>query len=697
MNSFLQTPIEYLKGVGPQRADLLKLELGIRNYGDLLHHFPFRYVDRSQYHKVADLPHVETAVQLKGYLIHIAESGVGRRKKLVAKFEDDSGIIELVWFQGIKWILPNLKRGVEFQVYGKAKKYGNKWNIPHPEVTELRLVPKETGLQAVYPSTEKLSDKGLHSKGIEKLQKALVELLPVLPETLPRELLENTRLMDRTNAFRYIHQPPNEQLATQARVRLKFEELFYLQMELLVRKQLSVRKSKGIVFEEVGQLFTDFYSKALPFDLTNAQKKVLREIRQDFRTGHHMNRLLQGDVGSGKTLVALFTLLIAIGNGYQGALMAPTEILATQHFETLRDLLHDFPVRVELLTGSTKKSVRKHLHEDLESGAIHLLIGTHALLEDVVRFHQLGVVVIDEQHRFGVAQRARMWRKNSIPPHVLIMTATPIPRTLAMTFYGDLDVSVIDELPPGRKPITTVHRYESNRLRVFGFLKEEIAKGRQVYIVYPLINESETLDFNNLMDGYEAISRAFPLPDYRVSIVHGKMKPDDKDFEMQRFAKGETHIMVATTVIEVGVNVPNASVMVIESAERFGLSQLHQLRGRVGRGAEQSYCILMTGVKLSKDTQKRIQTMVRSNDGFEIAEVDLQLRGPGDLMGTQQSGLLNLRIADLSKDSQLVARAREEARSILEKDANLEQAEHAMVREVLTGILQSKPNWGKIA
>lgn len=697
MIPFLQTPIEYLKGVGPQRAELLKSELGIRTYHDLLHHFPFRYVDRSQYHKVSDLPYMETAAQLKGYLIHFAESGVGRRKKLVAKFEDDTGIIELVWFQGIKWILPNLKRGVEYQVYGKAKKYGSKWNIPHPELTEYRLVAQESGLQAVYPSTEKLSDKGLHSKGLEKLLKTLVEQLPELPETLPLQVLSTTRLMQRTEAFRSVHQPASEALAIQSRGRLKFEELFYLQMELLVRKQISVRKSRSIVFEEVGSLFTDFYSRALPFDLTNAQKKVLREIRQDFRTGHHMNRLLQGDVGSGKTLVALFTLLIAIGNGYQGALMAPTEILATQHFETVRELLKDFPVRVELLTGSTKKAQRRDLHEGLESGAVQLLVGTHALLEDTVRFKQLGVVVIDEQHRFGVAQRAKMWRKNEVPPHILIMTATPIPRTLAMTFYGDLDVSVIDELPPGRKPITTVHRYESNRLRVFGFLKEEIAKGRQVYIVYPLINESETLDFNNLMDGYEAISRAFPLPDYRVSIVHGKMKPEDKDFEMQRFLKGETQIMVATTVIEVGVNVPNASVMVIESAERFGLSQLHQLRGRVGRGAEQSYCILMTGVKLSKDTLKRVETMVRTNDGFEIAEVDLQLRGPGDLMGTQQSGDLNLRIADLSKDSQLVVRAREEARAILEKDPNLELGEHVVVRQVLTGILKSKPNWGKIA
>lgn len=697
MNTFLQTSIEFLKGVGPQRAELLKKELGIFTFEDLLNHFPFRYIDRSSYHTVAELPNVETAVQLRGYIIDIKESGVGKRRKLTAKFEDHTGMIELIWFQGIKWILPALKKGMEIQVYGKPKIFGRNWNIPHPEITEYAKVKHEVGLQPVYSTTEKLTDKGLHSKGIEKLLKTLVEQLPVLPETLPQPLLQQLRLLDRKNAFVQIHQPASEELAIKARGRLKFEELFYLQMELLVRKQLSVQKTKGFIFPDVGTLFTDFYNNGLPFDLTGAQKRVLKEIRKDFLQGTHMNRLLQGDVGAGKTLVALLTALMGIGNGFQAAVIAPTEILATQHYETIKELLKDFPVKVSLLTGSTKTKDRRVLHEELLSGEIQLLIGTHALLEDTVQFKNLGIVIIDEQHRFGVAQRAKMRKKNTTPPHVLIMTATPIPRTLAMTFYGDLDVSVIDELPPGRKPITTVHRMENSRLQVFGFLKEEIKKGRQVYIVYPLINESETLDFNNLMDGYEAISRAFPLPVYRVSMVHGKMKPEEKDFEMQRFVKGEAQIMVATTVIEVGVNVPNASVMVIESAERFGLSQLHQLRGRVGRGAEQSYCILMTGNKLSGETKKRLETMVRTNDGFEIAEVDLQLRGPGDLLGTQQSGALNLKLADLAKDAQLVVRAREDARAILEKDPNLQLPEYAVVRAVLTTILKKKPNWGKIA
>lgn len=698
MNPFLQTSIEFLKGVGPQRAELLRSELGIYTFEDLLNHFPFRYIDRSSYHTVAALRGIDTAAQLRGYIVEIKESGVGRRRKLTAKFEDHTGMIELIWFQGIKWVLPSLKKGVEMQVYGKPKVFGQTWNIPHPEVVEFASVKHEVGLQPVYSTTEKLTDKGLHSKGLEKLIKSLVEQLPsALPETLPQPLLQQLQLMDRKTALSQIHQPKGEEQAIKARGRLKFEELFYLQMELLVRKQLSVQKTRGFVFPDVGTLFTDFYNKGLPFDLTGAQKRVLKEIRRDFLQGTHMNRLLQGDVGAGKTLVALLTALMGIGNGFQAALIAPTEILAAQHYETTRELLKEFPVKTALLTGSTKTRERKVIHEGLLSGEIQLLTGTHALLEDTVRFNNLGIVIIDEQHRFGVAQRAKMRKKNATPPHILIMTATPIPRTLAMTFYGDLDVSVIDELPPGRKPITTVHRMENSRLQVFGFIREEIKKGRQVYMVYPLINESETLDFNNLMDGFEAVSRYFPLPEYRVSMVHGKMKPEDKEFEMQRFIKGETQIMVATTVIEVGVNVPNASVMIIESAERFGLSQLHQLRGRVGRGAEQSYCILMTGNKLSKETKKRLDTMVRTNDGFEIAEVDLQLRGPGDLMGTQQSGALNLRIADLAKDAQLVVRAREEARAILEKDPNLQLPENAVVRAILTQILSGKPNWGKIA
>jgi len=698
MNDFLLTPIEFLKGVGPQRAELLRKEAGIYNFNDLLNYFPFRYVDRSKYHRIADLPYLDSFAQLKGRIIQVGEVAIGRQKKLTAKFQDESGIIDLVWFQGSKWIKPLLKVGAEYQIFGKAKIYGNTWNIPHPELTEWKDVTQKTGLQPVYSSTEKLSAVGLHSKGIEKLTAHLVtQIKGRIPETLPDYLLKGNRLISKETALFSVHLPKTDQEYIQARLRLKFEELFFLQMELLLRKQISISKSSGFIFKEVGDLFNDFYANYLPFSLTGAQKRVLKEIRKDLLSGHHMNRLLQGDVGSGKTLVALLTMLIAIGNGYQSALMAPTEILANQHFETLKEFLKDLPVKIELLTGSVKKKDRKAIHEGLEDGSVHILVGTHALLEDVVQFSNLGLVVIDEQHRFGVAQRARMWKKNSIPPHVLIMTATPIPRTLAMTFYGDLEVSVIDELPPGRKPISTSHRYESHRLRVFGFMKEEITKGRQIYIVYPLINESETLDFNNLMSGYEAISRSFPLPDYRVSIVHGKMKAEDKDFEMQRFVKGETQIMVATTVIEVGVNVPNASVMIIESSERFGLSQLHQLRGRVGRGAEQSYCILMTGDKLGKETLKRLETMVATNDGFEIAEVDLQIRGPGDLMGTQQSGLLNLKIADLAKDSQLVVLARDEARKILETDPGLDKPENLKLKEILVEILKSKPNWGKIA
>ncbi len=697
MNNFLITPIEYLKGVGPQRAELLKKEIGIHSFQDLLEYYPFRYVDRSQYHRIGDLFNVNGAVQLKGQIVGMIESGMGRNKRLTAKFQDDSGVIDLVWFKGIKWVKDSLPINKDVVVYGRPKMFKNTWNIPHPEITEASKV-KSTGFQPIYSSTEKLTSKGLHSKGIEKLIRTLLlEFNQPVDEVLPPEMLSEHRLISKKQALKWVHVPGNENEARQAQFRLKFEELFFLQMELLVRKQITMQKSKGFVLNEVGDAFNDFYANHLPFELTNAQKRVVKEIRSDLKSGFHMNRLLQGDVGSGKTLVALLTMLLGIGNGYQAALMAPTEILAIQHFESLQKMLGEMNIRVELLTGSTKKKDRIPIHEGLRDGSIHLLIGTHALLEDEVQFHNLGIVVIDEQHRFGVAQRARMWKKNTIPPHVLIMTATPIPRTLAMTFYGDLDVSTIDELPPGRKPITTIHRFEESRLRVFGFMKEEIAKGRQVYIVYPLIQESESLDYNNLMSGYEAITRAFPLPNYRVSIVHGKMKPEDKEFEMNRFARGETQIMVATTVIEVGVNVPNASVMIIESSERFGLSQLHQLRGRVGRGAEKSYCILMTGQKLSDDTKKRIQTMVRTNDGFEIAEVDLQLRGPGDLLGTQQSGLLDLKIADISKDAPLVSLTRDAAKKVLSEDPTIELPKHKGIRSKLSDLLKSRPNWGRIA
>jgi ATP-dependent DNA helicase RecG len=698
MNEFLQTSIEFLKGVGPQRAELLRKEINIYTFNDLLNYFPFRYIDRSKYHKISDLPYLDSYAQLKGRIVQVSEGGNGKFKKLTAKFQDESGMIDLVWFQGIRWIRPLLKVGVEYQLFGKAKLFGSTWNIPHPELAEYDSITVKTGLQPVYSSTERLTAAGLHSKGIEKLTAGLIpQIKGRIPEILPLDIIQQNRLISREDAFRLVHLPKFENDFHQARLRLKFEELFILQMEMLLRKKISMHKSSGFVFKEVGEVFNDFYNNHLPFELTGAQKRVLKEIRRNVMDGVHMNRLLQGDVGSGKTLVALLTMLMGIGNGFQAALMAPTEILATQHFETISEQLKDLPVKVALLTGSVKKKNRVHIHEGLEDGSIHILIGTHALLEDVVKFQNLGIVVIDEQHRFGVAQRARMWKKNTTPPHVLIMTATPIPRTLAMTFYGDLDVSVIDELPPGRKPISTVHRYESYRLRVFGFLREEIKKGRQIYIVYPLIHESEKMDFNNLMEGFESITRAFPLPEFKVSIVHGKMKPEDKDFEMQRFIKGDTQIMVATTVIEVGVNVPNASVMIIESAERFGLSQLHQLRGRVGRGAEQSYCILMTGDKISKDTMKRIETMVRTNDGFEIAEVDLQLRGPGDLMGTQQSGILNLKIADLARDGQLVVLSRDEAKRLLESDPRLEKPENGMLRQIMEHVFRSKPDWGKIA
>ncbi|MCC6701759.1 MAG: ATP-dependent DNA helicase RecG [Fluviicola sp.] len=699
MNDWLQTSIEFLKGVGPQRAKLLREELGILTFHDLLSHYPFRYIDRSKYHSIRDLPMVDGFVQLKGVIIGMNESGNGRAKRLTVKFQDETGVIDLVWFQGYKYILPNLKPNVPIQVFGKPKQYSSSWNIPHPEIIPMAQVDPNLGWQPVYSSTEKLTAAGLHSRGIQKLIITLLQQLQVqqLPETLPASLLNELQLLNNRTAISAIHNPSNVQLAQKARARFKLEELLHLQLELLLRKQISMQRTAGHVVSEVGDAFHHFYENHLPFPLTNAQKKVLKEIRKDIGSGMQMNRLLQGDVGSGKTVVALLTMLMGIGSGLQGALMAPTEILANQHYIGLQELLKDTDIRIALLTGSTKKAARKVIHEALLNGELHLLIGTHALLEDIVQFKNLGIVVIDEQHRFGVAQRARLWKKNTTPPHVLVMTATPIPRTLAMTFYGDLDVSVIDELPPGRKPITTQHRFEKDRLVVFGFIKREIELGRQVYIVYPLIQESESMDYANLMDGYESITRVFPLPDYRVSIVHGKMKPEAKDYEMQLFVEGKTQIMVATTVIEVGVNVPNASIMIIESAERFGLSQLHQLRGRVGRGAEQSYCILMSGDKLSKDTKKRLSTMVRTNDGFEISEVDLELRGPGDIMGTQQSGELDLKIADLVKDGPLVALARDKARELLAKDPRLELPDHLYLRMEAVKRLKDKPNWAEIS
>ncbi|MEY4596889.1 MAG: hypothetical protein RLZZ506_1311 [Bacteroidota bacterium] len=698
MNALLATPIAYLKGVGPQKAQVLQEELGIFTFQDLLFHFPYRYQDRSSFHDIALIRAEDQYVQLKGRFTHISEIGSGRNKKLLGRFSDGSGAIDLVWFQGFQWIKGNLNVQDEFIVFGKPKFFQNNWNIPHPELLKVQPGMERKGFEAFYPSTEKCQHKGLHSKGLSKLIAHLFEQLAnQIPETLPASICSELNLLPRVKALREIHQPSSEILIKTARYRLKWEELFFLQLELLLRKGIQNKKLKGYSFNEVGAAFNEFYQNHLPFELTNAQKRVLKEIRKDLGAGSHMNRLLQGDVGSGKTLVALLSLLLAIGNDLQGALMAPTEILATQHFIGISELLGSMNINVALLTGSTKKAERVRIHEGLNNGDIRLLIGTHALLEDTVQFKNLGLVVIDEQHRFGVAQRAKMWRKNTTPPHVLIMTATPIPRTLAMTFYGDLDVSVIDELPPGRKPIQTIHRRENHRAKLFAFIQEQLQLGRQAYVVYPLIQESEKLDFKNLEDGYAQIEDFFKPHGFQISMVHGKMKPADKEAAMQAFVQGQTHIMVATTVIEVGVNVPNASVMVIESAERFGLSQLHQLRGRVGRGAEKSFCILMTGDGISKEAQMRMDTMVASNDGFVLAEVDLQLRGPGDLMGTQQSGALALKIADLARDGQLVQLARDKAREILESDPQLIKPENTLLNQALREVLKNKPNWGRIS
>ena len=698
MKDFLNTPIEYLKGVGPERGEVLRKEAGVDKLWDLLNYFPFRYVDRSKYTFIKDLTGLEGHVQLKGQITGITESGAGRGKRLKAIFKDETGAMELVWFKGAKWVKDKIKVGQTYRIYGKAQRYSGVWNMPHPEYHLLSEVATEKGFQPIYNSGEKLTAKGLHSKGIEKLTfQATKELRGRIPEILPTEIIEQFRLISRDQAYQYIHVPRNLEDVQKAQFRIKFEELLLLQLELLLRKNQATKKTQGFQFEKVGEPFNDFYEHHLPFELTNAQKRVVKEIYGDLKIGNHMNRLLQGDVGSGKTLVALLSMLFAIGNGYQTALMAPTEILSQQHFETISELLKPMGLKVALLTGSVKAKKRRGIHEALESGEIDILIGTHALLEPKVIFKNLGFVVIDEQHRFGVAQRAKLWKKNSRPPHILVMTATPIPRTLAMTFYGDLDVSIIDELPPGRKPVETVHYFESARLKVFDFIRKQIALGRQVYIVYPLIEESENFDYKNLMEGFEAITRSFPRPDYQVSIVHGRMKSEDKEFEMKRFVEGNTNIMVATTVIEVGVNVPNASVMVIESAEKFGLSQLHQLRGRVGRGAEKSYCILMTGNKVSNEGKKRLQTMVQTNDGFKIAEVDLEIRGPGDIMGTQQSGLLDLNLADLATDGQIVTIARTTAKNILANDPDLTEPHHQLLRKELKRVIKSKPNWSKIA
>ncbi len=697
MRGFFETPVEYLKGVGPQRSALLNKELNIFTFGDLIQYYPFRYEDRTKFYLIKDLNDEMPHVQIKGTLIRLEIVGVGVKKRLTAQLKDESGIIELIWFQGIKWMLEKAKPEIEYVVFGKPTRYGTKYSIAHPEI-ELLTSANENGisLQPVYPLTEKLRSRHIESKAISKLQQELLLLANNrIRETLSESILRQFTLMDKLQAMINIHFPQNVEALHGAQQRLKFEELFYVQLRLLKMKLIRQEKFKGQIFNDAA-LLTKFYKEFLPFKLTEAQKRVIKEIYADLRSGRQMNRLLQGDVGSGKTIVAFVCALVSIGAGTQCAFMAPTEILAQQHFKNLSKYAEQMGLSIALLTGSTKRSARKTIHEELASGALKILIGTHALLEDEVKFKNLGLAIVDEQHRFGVAQRSKLWSKNTgTHPHVLVMTATPIPRTLAMTLYGDLDISVIDQLPSGRKPIKTLHRFDSHRLQVNQFLREQITAGRQVYIVYPLIEESEKLDLKHLMDGYESICRAFP--NEAISIVHGKMKLEAKDFEMGRFTKGETKIMVATTVIEVGVDIPNASVMVIENAERFGLSQLHQLRGRVGRGAEQSYCILMTSFKLSADSKIRIETMVKTNNGFEISETDLQLRGPGDLQGTQQSGALDLLIADLGKDGKLLQEARDSAIAILAADPNLELNENKVIRMQVEQIRNSAVNWSRIS
>lgn len=699
-NNLLETPIEYLKGVGPARGELLRKELGIYKYGDLINFFPNRYIDRTRYYKINELQNTNAEVQIIGRILHIKTVEQKKGKRLVATFVDETGEMELVWFQGQKWIRENLKLNTVYVIFGKCTSFNGQFNMAHPEMELLTEHEQSlrSAMQPVYPSTEKLTQRGISNRTINKMmQQLFVETQALFRETIPSYLIEELKLIPKNVALFNIHFPKSPDLLAKAQFRLKFEELFFIQLQLITKNLIRKNKIKGHPFEKVGKYFNNFYTNYLPFDLTNAQKRVLKEIRNDMGNPAQMNRLLQGDVGSGKTIVALMSMLLALDNGFQACLMAPTEILANQHFNGLTELAKPLDINIKILTGSTKTSDRKIIHEELENGTLDIIIGTHALLEDKVKFHNLGLAIIDEQHRFGVEQRSKLWKKNDIPPHVLVMTATPIPRTLAMSLYGDLDISVIDELPPGRKPIQTVHRYDSNRLKVWKFIRDEIEKGRQIYIVYPLIQESEKMDYKDLMDGYESISRDFPLPKYSVSIVHGKMKPADKDSEMQRFSQGKTNIMVATTVIEVGVNVPNASVMIIESAERFGLSQLHQLRGRVGRGAEQSYCILMTGHKLSNDSKIRMETMTSTNDGFEIAEVDLKLRGPGDLMGTQQSGVLNLQIADIVKDREILQLARHCAVKLLKDDAPMIKPEHQNLRQVFIEMSKKKNIWNYIS
>ncbi len=701
MPDLLSTDIQYLPGVGPKRAELLNKELNIRTFGDLLYYFPYKYIDRTKFYTVREISSSLPYIQVRGRIGSLQVVGVRNRKRLVAEFSDGTGSIELVWFQGVTWIKDTLKPGIDYIVFGRPSLYGRQINIIHPEIEEASRYESQivSALQAYYGTTEKAKKSYLNSKAIQKLVSNLFKNFRVdVPETMPAYLLKKLRFLPLNESLRQIHLPTSPGGLSKAQLRLKFEELFYIQLNILKQKYTREKFTEGFVFSKVGDYLNSFYHNKLPFELTDAQKRVIKEIRKDIGSGKQMNRLLQGDVGSGKTLVALMAMLIALDNGFQACIMAPTEILAFQHYNTISSIVEGLGLNVRLLTGSSRKPERSSINEQLLNGTLQILIGTHALIEETVQFMNLGLAIIDEQHRFGVAQRAKLRSKNSRPPHVLVMTATPIPRTLAMTLYGDLDVSVIDELPPGRKPIRTIHYTDSKRLRVHGFMREQIAAGRQVFIVYPLIQESEKMDYKDLEDGYFSIKQAFPSPLYAVSMVHGRLKAEDKEFEMRRFRSGKTHIMVATTVIEVGVDIPNASVMIIESAERFGLSQLHQLRGRVGRGADQSWCVLMTADRLTEEARQRIETMVRTNDGFEIAEADLRLRGPGDIEGTQQSGIpFDLKIANLGKDGQILQYARDTVLEILDDDPLLEKTENKILKQQLKNLSRGVFNWSQIS
>ncbi|MEI8201505.1 MAG: ATP-dependent DNA helicase RecG [Bacteroidota bacterium] len=698
--SFFQTPIEYLKGVGQARAEVLRKELNIYTFSDLLTHYPFRYIDKTKFNKINEITDDSNWVQIKGTIEWVGEMGEKGGRRFIAKLTDNTGEIELVWFKGIKWVKDKVKIGVEYTIYGKPSVFNNKFNFVHPEieVTSENITVQTVKYYPFYSSTEKAKALGLDSKGISRLTFTLLSLSSGnVPENIPERIREEFHIIDREIALKQIHFPDHFDMLSKAVSRLKFEELFFIQIQLFKSKYIRIQKNKGFVFSLVGAYFNTFYSKYLPFELTGAQKRVIKEIRADMGSGKQMNRLLQGDVGSGKTLVALMCMLIAMDNNFQVCLMVPTEILAQQHFNTLTKFLDGMGIAIDLLTGSVKGKKRKKLLEGIQSGEINILIGTHALIEDTVQFKSLGLVVIDEQHRFGVAQRAKMWTKSEVFPHVLVMTATPIPRTLAMTVYGDLDISVIDELPPGRKAIKTLHYFDNSRLKVLGFIRSQIQLGRQVYIVYPLIEESEKLDLLHLQEGYESLSRDFPLPQYAISMVHGKLSTEIKEFEMQRFIRKETQIMVATTVIEVGVDVPNATIMIVENAERFGLSQLHQLRGRVGRGSEQSYCILMSSYKLTAEGKKRLETLVQTSNGFEVAEVDLQLRGPGDMSGLMQSGMVNLKIANLVKDEKMIKLARDVASKVIDNDPELEKSENNVIAWHLKEVEKTSGNWSSIS